>query len=56
MDELLSRRKSQVAGSSVEAVRAERSRYVLDTEKLHGDDTPLPVLAPGTDQPLFSAW
>jgi len=23
-------------------------RYVLDTEKLHGDDTPLPVLAPGT--------
>jgi transposase len=23
-------------------------RYVLDTEKLHGDDTPVPVLAPGT--------
>jgi transposase len=23
-------------------------RYVLDTDKLHGDDTPLPVLAPGT--------
>jgi len=23
-------------------------RYVLATEKLHGDDTPLPVLAPGT--------
>jgi hypothetical protein len=23
-------------------------RYVLDTVKLHGDDTPLPVLAPGT--------
>ncbi len=23
-------------------------RYVLDTEKPHGDDTPLPVLAPGT--------
>ena len=23
-------------------------RYVLDTEKLHEDDTPLPVLAPGT--------
>ncbi len=22
-------------------------RYVLDTEKLHGDDTPIPVLAPG---------
>ena len=22
--------------------------YVLDTEKLHGDDTPIPVLAPGT--------
>jgi len=27
----------------VEALR----RYVLNTEKLHGDDTPLPVLAPG---------
>lgn len=23
-------------------------RYVLDTAKLHGDDTPVPVLAPGT--------
>jgi transposase len=23
-------------------------RYVLDTKKLHGDDTPVPVLAPGT--------
>jgi len=23
-------------------------RYVLNTEKLHGDDTPVPVLAPGT--------
>jgi transposase len=23
-------------------------RYVLDTEKLHADDTPLPVHAPGT--------
>lgn len=23
-------------------------RYVLDTAKLHGDDTPIPVLAPGT--------
>jgi transposase len=23
-------------------------RYVLDTDKLHGDDTPVPVLAPGT--------
>lgn len=27
----------------VEALRA----YVLDTEKLHGDDTPIPVLSPG---------
>lgn len=24
------------------------SRYVLATDKLHGDDTPIPVLAPGT--------
>ena len=23
-------------------------RYVLDTDKVHGDDTPVPVLAPGT--------
>lgn len=28
----------------VEALR----RYVMSTDKLHGDDTPLPVLAPGT--------
>ncbi len=28
----------------VEALR----RYVMNTDKLHGDDTPLPVLAPGT--------
>jgi len=25
-------------------------RYVLNTEKLHGDDTPIPVLAPGKRQ------
>src|ERR1035438_6395162 len=39
-------------------------RYVLDTEKLHGDDTPLPVLAPGTgktktgqtEAERFDAW
>jgi len=27
------------------------SRYVLATNKLHGDDTPIPVLAPGTRRP-----
>lgn len=34
---------SRVLAPLVEAVR----RYVLDTSKLHGDDTPVPVLAPG---------
>lgn len=34
---------SRVLAPLVEAVR----RYVLDTAKLHGDDTPIPVLAPG---------
>jgi transposase len=33
----------QVMAPLVEALR----RYVLDTGKLHGDDTPVPVLAPG---------
>ena len=31
----------------VEALR----RYVMNTDKLHGDDTPLPVLAPGNGKP-----
>jgi len=35
---------SRVMAPLVEALR----RYVLDTVKLHGDDTPVPVLAPGT--------
>jgi transposase len=35
---------SRVLAPLVEALR----RYVLDTGKLHGDDTPVPVLAPGT--------
>lgn len=34
---------SRVLAPLVEAVK----RHVLDTAKLHGDDTPLPVLAPG---------
>jgi len=34
---------SGVLAPLVEALR----RYVLDTAKLHGDDTPVPVLAPG---------
>jgi transposase len=34
---------SRVLAPLVEALR----RYVLDTNKLHGDDTPVPVLAPG---------
>jgi len=34
---------SRVLAPLVEAVK----RYVLDTGKLHGDDTPVPVLAPG---------
>jgi len=32
----------------LEPVNEVLRRYVLDTDKLHGDDTPLPVLAPGT--------
>ena len=36
------------AAALVEPVAEVLRRYVLDTEKLHGDDTPLPVLAPGT--------
>jgi transposase len=35
---------SRVLAPLVEALR----RYVMDTAKLHGDDTPVPVLAPGT--------
>lgn len=35
---------SRVLSPLVEALR----RYVLNTGKLHGDDTPVPVLAPGT--------
>jgi transposase len=34
---------SRVLAPLVESVR----RYVLEAEKLHGDDTPVPVLAPG---------
>ena len=34
---------SQLMAPLVEALR----RYVMSTDKLHGDDTPLPVLAPG---------
>ena len=34
--------------SLLEPVAEVLRRYVLDTDKLHGDDTPLPVLAPGT--------
>jgi transposase len=34
---------SRVLAPLVESVR----RYVMDTGKLHGDDTPVPVLAPG---------
>lgn len=34
---------SQLMAPLVEAIR----RYVMSTDKLHGDDTPLPVLAPG---------
>jgi len=34
---------SRVLAPLVDAVR----RYVLEAEKLHGDDTPVPVLAPG---------
>ena len=36
------------AAALLEPVAEVLRRYVLDTEKLHGDDTPLPVLAPGT--------
>jgi transposase len=35
---------SRLLAPLVEALR----RYVLDTRKLHADDTPVPVLAPGT--------
>lgn len=34
---------SRILAPLVDAMR----RYVLDTQKLHGDDTPVPVLAPG---------
>ena len=36
------------AAALLEPVAEVLRRYVLDTDKLHGDDTPLPVLAPGT--------
>src|SRR6266567_135385 len=36
------------AAALLEPVAEVLRRYVLDSEKLHGDDTPLPVLAPGT--------
>ena len=36
------------AAALLEPVVEVLRRHVLDTDKLHGDDTPLPVLAPGT--------
>ena len=36
------------AAALLEPVAEVLRRYVLNTEKLHGDDTPVPVLAPGT--------
>jgi transposase len=44
---ILARWVGEVA-SLLEPVAEVLRRYVLDTDKLHGDDTPLPVLAPGT--------
>ena len=44
---VLARWVGEVA-SLLEPVAEVLHRYVLDTDKLHGDDTPLPVLAPGT--------
>ena len=44
---ILARWVGEVA-ALLEPVAEVLRRYVLDTEKLHGDDTPLPVLAPGT--------
>ncbi len=36
------------ANALVRPLLASLRDYVLDTDKLHGDDTPIPVLAPGT--------
>ena len=36
----------------VEALR----RYVMSTDKLHGDDTPLPVLEPGRGRTRISRF
>ena len=44
---ILARWVGEVA-SLLEPVAEVLRRYVLNTDKLHGDDTPLPVLAPGT--------
>ena len=44
---ILARWVGEVA-ALLEPVAEVLRRYVLDTDKLHGDDTPLPVLAPGT--------
>jgi len=44
---ILSRWVGEVA-ALLEPLAEVLRRYVLDTDKLHGDDTPLPVLAPGT--------
>jgi transposase len=46
---VLARWVGEVA-SLLEPVAEVLRRYVLDTDKLHGDDTPLPVLAPGTSK------
>lgn len=36
------------AGSMMSPLAEALRRYVMNSDKLHGDDTPLPVLAPGT--------
>ena len=43
---------SELMEPLVEALR----RYVMNTDKLHGDDTPLPVLAPGNGRPRRHAF
>lgn len=42
------------ANALVRPLLAALGKYVLDTEKLHGDDTPIPVLAPGTGKTATS--